>query len=53
MLVAVLLPVPIGARPVATGSADEHGDGCNGSEADVDRRGPGRPDGGVGPWTDR
>ena len=29
------------------------GDGHNDNEADVDREGPGRPNGGVGPWTHR
>jgi hypothetical protein len=41
------------ACPVATSEAQLHSDGHKDNEADVDRQGPGRPNGGVGPWTHR
>jgi hypothetical protein len=41
------------ACPVATSEAQLHGDEHNDNKVDVDREGPGRPNGGVGPWTHR
>ena len=41
------------ACPMTTSEAQFHGDRHNGNEADMDRRGPGRPIGGRDPWTHR